>query len=321
MAELRWILLGAGVALIIGLYLWGTRSRLRSAAIERTRSVTVPTTAGDGPGDADPERYEPEAHVEMPGHAMRPVAPDIDADEWDTVVEAGTGGRREPTLGERLTARTERVESFEPFDDPDRTERLERTARFERTERAERVERTERLEPTERFERTERAERRPSGTAEAPSPARDDESQTEVEARAQSIVALRVVAPLPSRFEGSLLADALAAEQFEFGRFQIFHRLDAAGQPLISLASLREPGTFDPATMSGAAYAGLVLFAVLPGPLSAQQAFEDLLVAARSLAGRLGGHVQDNRGVPLVAQRIARLREEMAAIDRAAGRR
>lgn len=148
-----------------------------------------------------------------------------------------------------------------------------------------------------------------------------DESQTQVEARAQRIVALRVVAPLPSRFEGSLLAEALAAERFEFGRYQIFHRLDSAGRPLVSLASLREPGTFDPETMSGAAYAGLVLFSVLPGPLTAQQAFEDLLATARSLAGRLGGHVQDDRGVPLVAQRIARLREEMVALDRDAGRR
>ena len=32
MTELRWILLGAGVLLLVGLYLWGTRERRRSAA-------------------------------------------------------------------------------------------------------------------------------------------------------------------------------------------------------------------------------------------------------------------------------------------------
>jgi len=148
-------------------------------------------------------------------------------------------------------------------------------------------------------------------------PAEEDvESQTAVEARAQRIVALRVTAPLPSRFEGSLLLEAVVGEQFTFGRYDIFHRVDATGRPVLSLASLREPGTFDPATMAGAAFAGVALFTVLPGPLTGQQAFEELLGTARSLATRLGGHLQDDRGAPLTAQRIMRLREEMLAFDR-----
>jgi cell division protein ZipA len=159
---------------------------------------------------------------------------------------------------------------------------------------------------------------RPAQAVESPTPetVADPDSQTAVEARAQRIVALRVVAPLPSRFEGSLLHESLLAEHFEYGRYDIFHRVDAAGRPLISLASLREPGTFDPATMAGAAYAGVALFAVLPGPLTAQQAFEDLFVTARALAARLGGHMQDEKGVPLTAQRVQRIREDMLAFDR-----
>jgi cell division protein ZipA len=147
--------------------------------------------------------------------------------------------------------------------------------------------------------------------------AREDDSQTAVVARSQRIVAIRVTAPSPSRFEGSLLQEALAAEGFEFGRYQVFHRLDKTGRPVISLASLREPGTFDPATMAGAAYAGVALFSVLPGPVPAQQAFEELLVAGRSLAGRLGGNLQDDRGAPLSVQRVTQLREEMTNLDRA----
>jgi cell division protein ZipA len=146
---------------------------------------------------------------------------------------------------------------------------------------------------------------------------RQDDTETAVVARAQRIVAIRVTAPSPSRFEGSLLQEALAAEGFEFGRYQVFHRLDKSGRPVISLASLREPGTFDPATMAGAAYAGVALFSVLPGPVPAQQAFEELLVAGRSLAGRLGGNLQDDRGAPLSVQRVTQLREEMTNLDRA----
>jgi cell division protein ZipA len=177
----------------------------------------------------------------------------------------------------------------------------------------------QRLTAPERELREPAVELRP-GTDAAPVAdevsADDDESEDAVAARAQRIVAIRVTAPAPSRFEGSLLQEALGAEGFEFGRFQIFHRLDPVGRPVISLASLREPGTFDPATMAGAAYAGVALFAVLPGPLPAQQAFEELLVVGRSLAGRLGGNLQDERGGSLSMQRIAQLREEMLTFDR-----
>jgi len=275
MAELRWILLGAGLALIAGLYLWGMRTRLRSA-VDRVRpavSSAPPAAIEDRDVAADTGRVEPPVWLdpEPPG-PLEPVPviemDAIDAIDTDDEVEAPPG-RREPTLGQRLTAPSERSTTL----------------------------------------------------IREPEPPEDAESETQVEARAQRIVALRVVAPLPSRFEGSLLAEALAAEHFEFGRYQIFHRNDEAGRALISLASLREPGTFDPDTMAGAAYAGVALFAVLPGPLSAQRAFEELLSVSRSLASRLGGHVQDDRGVPLVAQRIARLREEMAAFDRGPARR
>jgi cell division protein ZipA len=265
MAELRWILLAAGLALIAGLYLWGIRARLRSAATDRGRAVVIESSAAPS-GDVDaeePGRLEPQVRLDNRVPEVHEVVPLVEIGD-----DGSYSGRREPTLGQRLTA------------------------------------------PQARLAPTVEPRSPPPGAAD------DLESQTAVEARAQRIVALRVVAPLPSRFEGSLLHEAVLAERFEFGRYQVFHRLDAAGRPALSLASLREPGTFDPATMAGAAYAGVALFAVLPGPLSAQQAFEELLAAARSLAGRLGGHIQDERGIPLTTQRVMHLREEMLAFDR-----
>jgi cell division protein ZipA len=269
MAELRWILLGAGLALIAGLYLWGMRSKLRSAATGPGRAAVgePPATPPLAEHTEPAVRLEPQVRLEAPVPEVHETVPVIEAGDRERAV-----GRREPTLGQRLT--------------------------------------TPQPQPQPRIDETG-----PAGPA--PPASEDSESQTMVEARAQRIVALRVTAPLPSRFEGSLLHEALLAERFAFGRYQIFHRVDAMGRPVLSLASLREPGTFDPATMAGAAYAGVALFAVLPGPLSGPQAFEELLVAARALAGRLGGQVQDDRGVPLTMQRIARLREEMAAFDRA----
>jgi cell division protein ZipA len=135
--------------------------------------------------------------------------------------------------------------------------------------------------------------------------------------QAQKIVAVRVTARPPERFGGTQLLDALHAEGLEFGRYEIFHRLDPVGHPIFSMASLVEPGTFDPKTMNECAYPGIALFAVLPGPVSARQAFEELLSTAHSLAGRLGGGLQDDRGAPLSMNRITAMHEEMLEFDRA----
>jgi FtsZ-interacting cell division protein ZipA len=48
---------------------------------------------------------------------------------------------------------------------------------------------------------------------------------------------------------------------------------------------------------------------VLPGPLSPQQTFEELLVTARNLNDRLQGALQDERGEPLTPMRSATIRD------------
>jgi cell division protein ZipA len=125
---------------------------------------------------------------------------------------------------------------------------------------------------------------------------------------AQQIIALRVVAPPAGPFDGAALRAAIEAEGFAFGRYQIFHRLDAAGRTVFSLAILKEPGTFDVATMGRASFRGVALFVVLPGPLAGGDAFDALLAAARAIASRLGGLLQDERGVALGPVRIGQLR-------------
>jgi cell division protein ZipA len=114
--------------------------------------------------------------------------------------------------------------------------------------------------------------------------------------RLQKIITVRVTAPAPSRFEGLSLLEQ--------------------GRPIFSIASLLEPGTFSPATMLHAAYPGVALFAVLPGPVSGHHALDDLMATARSLADRLGGNLLDDRGAMLSVQRMAQIREEITAFER-----
>jgi cell division protein ZipA len=125
------------------------------------------------------------------------------------------------------------------------------------------------------------------------------------------IIALRVVAGA-ERFCGRTLRLALAAAGFRLGPLDIFHRPDELGRAVLSAASLTRPGTFDLDSMDAQRYAGLNLFAVLPGPLPAAEAFEMLLAAAENLNERLQGVVEDERGEALTCEGIESLRAALA---------
>jgi cell division protein ZipA len=129
----------------------------------------------------------------------------------------------------------------------------------------------------------------------------------------RTLVSLRLVARPPERFRGSLVRQALAAEGFVLGELDIFHKPDSQNRSVLSAASLTKPGTFDLETMDIQRYVGLNLFAVLPGPRTAQKAFEDLLQTARMLNERLEGALQDERGGPLTPTRIQALRDALGA--------
>ena len=282
MSELRWILLVAGLLLIAGIYLWGVRARRRSAAPEHERMARV-EPARTVAVVAEPVRVEPEVRVdEAPPDQPAPLVEE-DYEEPAVLRTQGTG-RREPRLEPHFEDGV-----GAPTGSPRHEPRLVPEAAPPPGPAPE-------LEPTQRVER--------------PEPRK---------APAQRIVAVRVVAAPGTQFGGVQLAEALAADGFTFGRYQIFHRLDASGRPLVSLASLKEPGTFEPERMAGAEFRGVALFTVIPGPQPGLQAFDELIITARALAAHLNGHLQDERGAPLTVGRIGQLRDEIAAHERARG--
>lgn len=260
MDELRWIMLAAGVLLIAGIYLWGLRSKRRSAAQEGERTLRVEPPAAPRP--QSPVRVEPDLG---PGEVAAGTPESAGAIAFDVVGEralrTGAGQRREPRLEPPVPPA-----ASAPDDD------------------------------------------RPGHAGEGVPPAPPAPP-------AQQIIALRLVAPPAEAFDGAALRAAIEAEGLAFGRYQIFHRLDAAGRTVFSLAGLKEPGTFDVATMDRGSFRGVALFVVLPGPLAGGEAFDALLAAARAIAGRLGGVLQDERGVVLGPVRIGQLRAAAAAFE------
>lgn len=286
MSELRWILLVAGLCLIAGVYGWGVRGRRRSAAADVERTVRA-----DAPG-APPEstpgetaRLEPRVSLDAPAPSF--AAPQFDEEALETppaLRSPSVAVRREPTLGTRV--------------DP---------ARAVPPKPAPPVRPAPEIEPA----------REPPPAA-APAPTAQDRASAPASAvRApQKIVAIRLNAAPPARFDGAKLLEAFKSEELEFGRYEIFHRLHDDGRPVFSVANLREPGTFDPGTMGSATFPGIALFAVLPGPVAAAEAFDQLIFTARALARHVDGNLADEKGGPLTVHRITRLREELIEFER-----
>lgn len=122
------------------------------------------------------------------------------------------------------------------------------------------------------------------------------------------LVAVRVVARPGEKLSGRAVRLALGAEGFVHSKYAIFHKAGPDARVVVSAASLTKPGSFDLDTMDSQRYGGLGLFTVLPGHLPAGQMLDELLEAARNLSERLEGALQDERGGPLDAERIAALR-------------
>lgn len=122
------------------------------------------------------------------------------------------------------------------------------------------------------------------------------------------IIAVRLVSTSAERFSGRALRQALAAEGFLPGKLDIFHRPDEEGRAVLSAASLAKPGTFDLGLMDAQRFPGLFLFAVLPGPLTPADAFDQLVASARNLNQRVRGALQDEHGAPLEGARVHEIR-------------
>jgi cell division protein ZipA len=302
MNELRWILLAVGVLLIAGLYLWGMRSRwtgrddaegARKPAVFSGGAKGFEQTVDDD--DAEPGPDEP---VVLRAESRR-IEPSLGEDVLDADLDDGFDqdsgpGARRPSI----------------LDDEEELERPA-VARREPTFSAGRAEPTPaaRQEPMLQPDPTPQRRVEPTVAAPPEPPKRPS----------QKILAIRVTSIAPARFDGSELLEALRSEGLNFGRYEIFHRLHDDGRPVFSVASLKEPGTFDLGEMPDTHYPGVAMFAVLPGPVSAAEAFDEMIFSARALATHLKGALADEKGAPLTALRVGKLREEALDFERSFG--
>ena len=108
---------------------------------------------------------------------------------------------------------------------------------------------------------------------------------------------------------GQPLLESLMDQGFEYGEKSIFHRLDEAGYPIISLANAVEPGIFDIASMNALTTPGVTIFMCAHESEDAPAVFEELLLAAAHLAEDLGAQLCDDRRSAVTEQTVAHLRQ------------
>lgn len=324
MSELRWTLLIVGVVFIAALSLWERR---------RPRQAFAPRLREPSSGHAAAAPSEPWiGDTEISDAVVSDVALDDAAEESESESADAMRAHVDPSVPEPLRElptliipdRDEQVQLKAAWDDAPPEPRLvdpQADAPVEmEADEIPGAEGVGTVRIVERFPAPAAAAEQPEAEPHAaqaggppPVPAGTEPIVEWPPEESRRIVSLRLVAAPPERFAGRSLRLALAAEGFLLGKFSIFHKPDESNHAVLSAASLTRPGAFDLETMDSQRYAGLSLFAVLPGPKTPAQAFEELLATARNLNERLQGALQDERGGPLTVLRVSSIRESLRA--------
>lgn len=315
MPELRWILLGAGVALILGLWWWETR-----------RPQATGQSAAPGTWDRDPATPDYDEDGLAEGDEIREVGQEI-RPSYAPTIERVRVERRPPMIeipedmevdvsefvgiDRRQAAQAEFPLEAESADQGEFVEPPEGGEAYAEPEEEQDDHHRAPWVRTQPLERDEVAPKREEEPPELPS---DPIERRTAEASQQRIVALRLVAA-GQNWHGADLRAAFQAEGLEFGPYSIFHRPREDGKSLLYVASMMEPGSFDIARMDEQQFAGISLFGIVPGPLDAPATFDLVLSVGRNLADRVKGQLQDEQGSTLTAQRILNLREELVHFE------
>ena len=324
--ELRWILLGVGALLIVGLWLWESvrarRKPLADDAFNVTPPVRRPPTT-TGPGGVYRANPPPPVAQEPVWEEPRWSSTDTGAfDVPDIRVEDDLPPLEPPLVqlpDHHAVESTPALPVITPTGSAYDRPRVEVAAPAAVDERlavapspAPAAPRPAAMAPPVEPPAAPRsAAVRPAAE---PPPAPRPRPNT---APRQKIIALRLVgATATARFAGAELRQALEAEGLVFGRYHIFHREVDDKQLLFSVASLIEPGSFELHEMSTLELPGVSLFAVLPGAIEGTYVVDELVACGRRLAARLNGVLQDERRQPLTAVRVMELRDEVESFER-----
>jgi len=270
MENLRWILILAGVAILVLLYFSG-RNRSRNGAPERRgrprEEDYMDPLLGDGTlsdpiadfDDVDPSDFT------RPAQGAGQSYSSVNLEPSDYEFDEDLGRTRDSSPG--FTSFAQKIESISERLTPKRRQRI--------------------------------AESEPANI--------EDGSQPDPEL-ANKIVTLHVVAPPNSLINGEQLLDVFDRRGYHFGEMNIFHSMHN-GDTVFSIAKMVEPGYFDIDDIETFVTPGITLILQLPGPVPADVSFEVLISEAFEMASELNATVLDGDRNTLSKQTLQHMRE------------
>lgn len=273
MENLRWILIFAGVAILVLLYLSGRPkrgpARASSSDVQNRQSTSVGRSTRTDPLLGDPavndqfgsfDDVDPDDFVRPGGKVAHSEYPaDYAFDDFDEE------GRNSTVSG--LSNLTQKIEAF--------SERLS-------------PKRRQRIAASEPSDLNEEVSADPAFTA--------------------KILTLHVVAAPNTVFPGDHLLDLFERRGYHYGDMNIFHSMHE-GMTVFSIAKMVEPGYFDINDLHSFETPGITLILQLPGPVPADVAFEVLVSEAFEMGNELGATVLDEHRSTLTKQTVQHMRE------------
>lgn len=297
--QLQWLLAGIGVIIVALIYLWGIRARLRDQIRNRRRrsslvkepklgdtSPPVPEEIGEAHEFGELGRITPDHHLAdkiLVDVEIRPLNRGIDAERASPFEESSLERQPvspPPTSGLwSVNLTPEPVPESIPASPPEPV-----------------------LAPT------------PS------EPIAKKERATETPPVLKTTIALTVMAPRYQLFRGTAIRAAAEEAGLRLSAAGLFERYpeseSTSDTPVLSLAHLRKPGSFELGTLAELTTPGLLLFMSLPGPLDAMKALELLLLTVDRVARKLGGVICDENRHKLTNQGLSNLRDKVAELER-----
>ncbi len=281
MDDIRIPLLGLGLLLIAGIYIWGRTIGFRRQRRNRRKPEFAPgkLMAGDARA-ATPQRRPDHLDTEIPSLNVDDVPQSALSSATDDLPLAGTGSKAKAGSGQtRQPARDEAGQG------PVQVEFA--------------------------------FEQEPLAPPPGPEPEPEHPSAAPSATQAEDIIPLYVCAPKGHTYHGRDILRAVNDVGMNFGEMNIFQHYGigdlASDTALFNMANMLEPGSFDLSHVDALETPGLALFMRLPGPADPLLMFELMLNTAERLVHHLGGDIRDEHHHPLDAAAIDKLRQRAAA--------
>lgn len=289
MENLRWILLAVGIIFILAIFFAGRRQRRRSKSNLFDPNEELPEFSARDWDELD----------EGVGK-VRVVARDNDDDDFSGALAADLApvlDYDEPTDIDGLQSRGQpRAQRFEPDFTPD--------ADLPDSEEA--FEPLDATEPLDACDEIVQSPIEPLPVKQSSVELRPAEHQEAGKAAQNSanvdIIVLHILAKSPEPLTGDSINSAARANGLTFGRMNIFHRLDAEGQALFSMANMIEPGNFDPDTIRDMTTSGLTMFMQLSTSAHPSACFDEMLRCAYHISEMLGADLCNQYRQPITQE-------------------